>query len=108
MNVTDEEPISIPEARVIMDKRKEEGDLSYEQNVTYEYLKKMSKLSPSKAEALRKELQEVAILKPRHIAKIIDIMPDTEDEVKLLFEKERTNLKKDEITKIVEIVKKFK
>jgi len=108
MNVIDEEPISIAEAKNIMNKRKNEGDLSYEQNITYEYLKKMSTLSPSKVKNIRKDLQEIEILKPKHIAKIIDILPDTDDEVKLLFEKEMTNLKKDEIKKIVEIVKKYK
>ncbi len=108
MNVTNEEPITIEEAKKILERRKNEGDLSYEQNITYEYLKKMSKLSDKKVEELRNALQEIEILKPRHIVKIIDILPDTEEEVKLIFEKETTNLKKDEIAKIVEIVKKFK
>ncbi len=108
MNVTNEEPISMSEAKAIMEKRKQEGDLSYEQNITYEHLKKMSTLPPTKLANIRKDLQEIDILKPKHIAKIIDILPDTEDEVKVLFEKESTNLKKDEIKKIVEIVKKYK
>ncbi len=108
MNVTNEEPITMSEAKSILEKRKKEGDLEYEQNVTYEYLKKMAKLSEKKVEEMRNELQTIEILKPRHIVKIIDILPDTEEEVKLLFEKEMTNLKKDEIAKIVEIVKKFK
>ena len=108
MNVTNEEPITIEEAKKILERRKNEGDLSYEQNITYEYLKKMSKLSDKKVEELRNALQEIEILKPRHIVKIIDILPDTEEEVKLIFEKETTNLKKDAIAKIVEIVKKFK
>ncbi len=108
MNVTNEEPITMSEAKTILERRKKDGDLEYEQNVTHEYLKKMSKLSEKKVEEMMNELQTIEILKPRHIVKIIDILPDTEDEVKLLFEKETTNLKKDEIKKIMEIVKKFR
>ena len=50
----------------------------------------------------------MAILKPRYTALIIDAMPDNEEEVEMLFSKERTNLKKEEIKQIVEIVRKFR
>ena len=54
------------------------------------------------------ELGAISILKPRYIALIVSMMPDTEEEVEALFSKERTNLKKEEIKKIVEIIKKYK
>ena len=39
---------------------------------------------------------------------IINMLPDTEDEVGMLFSKERTNLKKEETKQIVEIVSKYR
>ena len=57
---------------------------------------------------MTEELSAISILKPRYMALILSMMPDSEEEVELLFSKERTNLKKEEIKKIVEIVKKYK
>ena len=39
------EPISLAEAKELIDARKKEGELSYEQNLTLEYTKKFAKLS---------------------------------------------------------------
>jgi DNA-directed RNA polymerase subunit F len=57
---------------------------------------------------MKDDLSKIAILKPRYIALIINMMPDTEEEVEALFSKERTNLKKEEIKQIVEIVRNYK
>ena len=57
---------------------------------------------------LTEELSTIAILKPRYVALILSMMPDTEEEVGALFSKGATNLKKEEIKKIVEIINKFK
>ncbi len=54
------------------------------------------------------ELKKIAILKPRYIALIVNILPVTEEDVDMLFSKERTNLKKEEVKQIVEIVRKYK
>ncbi len=108
MDVINEEDISAPEAKEIMDKRKKERDLVYEQRICLEYLEKVSKLTSAQLKSLMEELGKIAILKPRYITLIINNLPDTEEEVEVLFSKERTNLKKDEIKQIVDIVKKHK
>ena len=106
MEILSEEDVSMAEAKRIMEARRKERDLVYEQKICMDFLEKAHKLSPAKVNALAEELSKIAILKPRYIALIVGIMPDTEEEVEMLFSKERTNLKKDEIKQIVEAVKK--
>ena len=108
MEVANEEDVNISDAKKIMEDRKKVGDLVYEQKICYEYLEKVSKLHATKLKSLIDELTKIAILKPRYIALIVNMLPDTEEEVTTLFSKERTNLKKEEIDQIVEIVKKHK
>jgi DNA-directed RNA polymerase subunit F len=109
MEVLSEQEVSSQEARHIMERRKKENsDLHYEQKICADFLEKLSKLTESQVADLKSELSKLTILKPRHYALIISILPDTEEEVESLFSKERTNLKKDEVKTIVDIVKKFK
>lgn len=108
MELVEEEDVSMPEAKRILDERKKERDLVYEQKICLEYLEKVPKLTPTHLKNITEELQGIAILKPRYIAMIINLLPETEEEVEMLFSKERTNLKKEEVKKIVEIVKKYR
>jgi DNA-directed RNA polymerase subunit F len=108
MDITAEEDVSTHDAKRILDERKKERDLVYDQKICLEYLEKVATLSQGQVKNLMEELAAVSILKPRYVSLIISMMPDTEEEVEMLFSKERTNLKKEEIKKIVEIVKKYK
>jgi DNA-directed RNA polymerase subunit F len=108
MEVMNEEDINISDAKKTMDARKNEGELVYEQKICLEYLEKVCKMPATKLKNMVDELSKIAILKPRYIALIVNMLPDTEEEVSVLFSKERTNLKKEEIKQIVDIVKKYK
>ena len=108
MEIISEEDVSIHDAKKIIDERKKERDLVYDQKICLEYLEKVATLSVTQLKNLLDELTKITILKPRYVALILGMMPDTGEEVETLFSKERTNLKKEEIKKIVEIVKKYK
>ncbi|MBS3050815.1 MAG: hypothetical protein J4400_01570 [Candidatus Aenigmarchaeota archaeon] len=108
MDIVSEEDVSIHEAKRIIDERKKERDLVYDQKICLEYLEKVAVLTAAQVKNLTEELGSISILKPRYVALIISMMPDTEEEVEALFSKERTNLKKEEIRKIVEIIRKYK
>ena len=108
MEIISEEDVSIHDAKKIIDERKQERDLVYDQKICLEYLEKVATLSSTQLKNLMEELTKIAILKPRYLALILGMMPDTEEEVEMLFSKERTNLKKEEVKQIIEIVKKFK
>ena len=108
MDIIAEEDVSIHDAKRILDGRRKDRDLVYDQKICLEYLEKISSLTAAQLKNLTEELLAISILKPRYVALILSMMPDTEEEVEMLFSKERTNLKKEEIKKIVEIVKKYK
>ena len=108
MDITSEEDVSIHDARNIMETRKKERELGYDQKICLEYLEKITTLPPKQLENLMAELAKIQILKPRYVSLILNIMPDTEEEVEALFSKERTNLKKEEVKQIVSIISKYK
>ncbi len=108
MEVIEEEDMDINDAKQIMDDRRKERDLVYDQKICLDYLEKITNLTPNQLKNLKDELGKISILKPRYIALILNIMPDTEEELAALFAKERTNLKKEEVKQIIDIIGKYK
>jgi DNA-directed RNA polymerase subunit F len=72
------------------------------------FIKKFVKLSQKEAKELRKELEKLELMKLRkeHIVKIIDLMPENEEDLNKIFID--VSLNEDETKKILETVKKFK
>jgi len=108
MDIIAEEDINIHDAKRIMKEREKERELVYDQKICLDYLDKITNLTQKQLESLLQELSQISILKPRYTALILNVMPDTEEEVEALFAKERTNLKKEEVKQIVSIVGKYK
>jgi DNA-directed RNA polymerase subunit F len=108
MDVQAEDDVSVHDAKRLLGERRKERDLVYDQKICLEYLERIATLTPAQLKSVTEELSGIQILKPRYVALILSMMPDTEEEVEALFSKERTNLKKEEIKKIVGIVKKYK
>ncbi|MBI4018005.1 MAG: hypothetical protein HY368_00135 [Candidatus Aenigmarchaeota archaeon] len=108
MEILNEEDVSTVETKRILEERKKERDLVYEQKICLEYLERLPKLTQKQAEDLAEELAKIPVMKPRYINIVISLLPDTEEEVESLFSKERTNLKKEEVKQIAGIVSKAK
>jgi DNA-directed RNA polymerase subunit F len=108
MDITSEEDVTMADAKRIMEERKSERDLVYDQKICLDYLEKVSILTEKQTQTVVEELTKIQILKPRYIALILNTLPDTEEEVEALFSKERTNLKKEEVKQIVSVITKFK
>lgn len=106
MKILNEEEVPAAEARNSLKKRNKEG-LKYEQKICLDFLSKHVKLLVTKSRKMMDELLEVGRLKPHQAAMIVNILPSTKDEVRLIFAKERTRLKKEEINKILDIVNKY-
>lgn len=77
----DERYLNLLELKEIVEKRVKEDEPTYEQKVTYEYLKEFVKFESEVVEKL-KELG----LDERTVAKLTEIYPETEKEVKLVVE----------------------
>jgi DNA-directed RNA polymerase subunit F len=100
--IRNNEPLSMAEISEYVKKNEENG------TEIMTFIKKFSKLKPKEAEELRKEIENLNIIKikPENIVKIIDILPETPEELNKIFTD--VSLDEDETTKILETIKKFK
>ena len=69
------------------------------------FIKKFSKIDVKKADKIREELKNLEFLKikPEHIVKIIDALPEDTSDLNKIFTE--TSLTEDETNKILEIIK---
>ena len=102
------EPIALAEAKELIDARKAEGELSYEQNLTLDYTKKLVKISADDARALMNELLQVEKLAKQQVIEIIDLFPKNLDELKLIFTKEHFVMSDEDLQKILGILDKYR
>lgn len=95
-------PVPLVTVKKILDKRKDAGELSYEQKITHEYASEFGIGSQKKADEAVKELVDEGI-EEKTAVKIVDIKPKIKEEVKLIFEKAKTQPKEDLVKKILKI-----
>ncbi len=101
--IIEESPAASAVAKEIL-KQLEEEELNYEQRAALDYLTKLVKLKPKKAQAAIDELVKSDKVKPEIAVKIVDLLPRDEDDVRAIFAKERFVLTKEEIAAIVKVV----
>jgi len=72
------------------------------------FVKKFLILKPKEAKELREKLQKLDLLKIKeeHIAKVIDFMPETNEDINKIFSD--VSLDENETKKILETIKEFK
>ncbi len=107
MKIIESKPVSMAEAKEILSNREKGKELTYEQKLALEHLKKFTKLKPEEAKKFIEELSGVLRMSPETMVQILNILPKNPDELRLIFARERFSLKEEEITKILDIVKKF-
>ncbi len=111
MDVIEEKTITNLDAFEIIKKREstQEAPLSRMQMITLDYLAKTTSQfnEKNKKEIAEKLANEISKLKEDYIIAILNCVPKDEDDVEVLFSKERINLEKSELTQIVQIVKSF-
>ena len=101
-------PVSISEVKNILKRvEKEREELLYEQRIALEHAQKFAKLPIKKIEDLVKELSKFEFLEEIHAYKIADLLPQTEEDIKTIFAKERITFGENEVKKILDLVKKY-
>lgn len=88
---------------------KEEGGREGIMGSTLAYAKRFSKLKIENVKELKEELKKLDImkLKERHIAKIIDLLPEDTEDLRKIFVGEEVSLDQNELEKILAVVKKY-
>ena len=100
--------VSLSEVKNILSKfSKEREEMLYEQRIALEHAQKFAKLPVKKTNDMIKELMKLEFLEQVHAYKIADLLPNTKDDIKTIFAKERITLGEDNIKKILEIVGKY-
>ena len=99
---------SVPEVLNILEDRKKDGELGYEQTLAYEYATKFSQVKESDAKKMMKELVELG-LDEKLALKMVEIMPDNASLVKLVLAMDKNRQPADDETvgKILEVVKSY-
>ena len=97
-------PLSLAETKEIVETAEDTDD----HKEIRDFLKRFTKLKPEKAKEMSEEIKGLGIikLKEEHIVKIIDLLPeDAADVNKIAID---ANLDENEISKLLEVVKKYK
>lgn len=108
--VISKEPVSGSEVDEIVNKKGEERELTYREEKIREFLNKFPKLSVEDYNKVKEELisLEIPRLEEEHIVKIIDIMPKSGTELRAIVSHSGTVLVDDSVTKILEVLTKYK
>ncbi len=102
-----EEEASLPKVKMLLEQRMKDGELSDFQKRTYDYSTKFSKLPAEKADGLLKRLKEDGI--SAFIAtQIVNIMPESVDELRMIFMAESKPMIPSELEKILTVVSTFR
>ena len=98
--IKNRESLSMAEATDLIHKEKGEEFLSF--------IRKFVKLKTKDAQEMRKSFEELKMMKldERVISKLIDLLPETNEELNKIFI--GVSLDEDENEKVLEIIKKFK
>lgn len=113
MEITGERPVTMAEAREALGKiegRDKEKELNFRAKKAKEYFKSFANAKKGDAGKLKKALLGLKIsrLKDRHIAKIIDVMPEDMDSLKVLLSGETISPKADDLKRILEVARSGK
>ena len=108
--IISEKPITLTELKQEIDKiKKRDKELNFRVGKTEEYLNHFITLSKAKEEELIKKLEKLNVprLRDIHITKIVDILPKTVDELKIILQGYTIIVNNDNLKKIVDALKDF-
>lgn len=107
MEVLEEQVITDAETKAIIDSLASRKELKYEQKNSAEVLSKFVEISAEDAKKLASELLKISKLRDRHIVMIVNVLPKDRDDLRAILHKEYATFTEDEISLILETVKKF-
>ena len=107
LEVISEKPMNIIQVKDELQKiQKKEKELNYRAGKTYEHLKAVARISTKDSEEIYSKIEKLDIprLKESHIHKIIDIMPERMEEVKVVLQDYPITVTQENMKKIADIV----
>lgn len=106
--ILEESTVPLYVVKEALEKNREAGDLNFRANKTLEYLQQVPIIKKKDGERMFKELQEIQIsrMKDAILYKIIDIRPETMEELKGVLSAYTLTVTKENLDKIFEVISK--
>lgn len=114
MNIMSEKVVPLAEVKnILKEKKKEykeaEKELFYEQKRALDHAEKEGKLNMKDYNKFAEEIKALNMDLPgEQVIKIADLMPETVDDVRAIFSKDRFKYNEEEIKKILEVVAHYR
>jgi DNA-directed RNA polymerase subunit F len=96
--------VPLCEVSKMLEERQKEGELGFEQKATLDYAQKYSHVSVEKAHELMAKIVGLQFASEAMAVKLIDLLPKTEDEVKLIFQQEKRDLTSAQVKQVLDIL----
>lgn len=109
--VVSETPVSLPHLKAELERVKaRDGELNFRGQKTDEYLQLFVKLSPEQADEMKKKLDDLQIsrLKEEIVIKIIDLLPASVEDLKVIAQGYNLTLTADNLKKIADVVAEYR
>ncbi len=105
--IVEEMPVTMAELKEEIEKIQKRGELNFRAQKAKDYLDQFSLPSKSKVEGAKEKIQKMEIprLKEQHIAKLIDLMPASADEVKVILQGYTITVSQENMKKIADVIK---
>jgi DNA-directed RNA polymerase subunit F len=104
----EERYVTLAEVKQLLDEASEGRELTPDQKLSLDHAQKVVQLTPEKARELQAELSKLGFVSDALCAKIADLLPAHNDDVRVLFSKERMVLEKKYIEQILSTVEKYR
>ncbi len=114
MKVLDERYSSLAEVKKILEKKNkeyksEDKELLYEQRRALDHARTSSKLKLNEIDEMINKLRALDLGLPEdQLTKICNLLPETVDDIRAIFAKERFKYNEEEIKKIIDIVDQYR
>lgn len=102
-------PVTISQVKELLERENgSRAELTYEQKLALDHSTAFARMPAAKADKLVEELKALGgKITEWHAHKIADVAPTHADDVRAIFQKDRVTPEKDEIEKILEIVRGY-
>ena len=104
--IISEEEIPLPQVKKILAQRGKEGELSFQQSITLEHATAFSKLAHAASIKLIDRLMKNYNLSRAQSVQIVNIAPNTIEELKSVLDTRSTSLTDEQLIEIVDLIVK--
>ncbi len=108
IEIIEETPLSLSEVKKLIKKKEKEGEEpNFRMARTLEYISFFKEINEKKSEELKKKITSLNIprMKEDILVKILDILPKSTDELKMIMQGHTLTISKENMEKIVKAVK---